>query len=119
MYIIMMAEEELKLRKNMSICGKDELYELLSRSKEELGRFGIEKIGFFGSFARGEADKNSDVDIVVEFEEGKATFRNISALVEYLENLLNRPVDILTPSGIESIRVDTVRERIEKEVIYV
>lgn len=60
-------------------------------------KFGVKRIGFFGSFVRDEAADESDVDIVVELERGKATFRNIAGLGDYLEDRLARPVDLLTP----------------------
>ena len=104
---------------NPAIRRRDELLEILRSNMDEIRRFGVLEIGFFGSFARNEADDGSDVDIVVRFERGKATFRNVSGLIEYLEGLLSRPVDLLTPSGIENIRIDGVRERIEEDVVYV
>jgi len=55
---------------------------------------------------------------VVEFEKGKATFKNFSGLVEYLEKLFGREVDILTPTGIETIRINEIKEEIKKGVIY-
>lgn len=101
------------------ITGREELTRFLQANKEELKKFGVKRIGFFGSFVRGEATDESDVDIVVEFERGKATFRNIAGLVDYLEDRLARPVDLLTPVGIKSIRIDGIRERVQREVVYV
>ena len=101
------------------VTGREELTRLLLDSKEDLKRFGVKRIGFFGSFVRDEATDKSDVDIVVELEKGAATFKNIAGLVDYLENLLDRPVDLLTPVGIDSIRIDEIREQIKREVVYV
>lgn len=101
------------------IHGRDELIGILMRHRSELEGFGVRRIGFFGSFVRDEAEEGSDVDIIVEFEDGKATFRNVGGLIDFLENLLNRSVDLLTPAGIESIRQEDVRENIMKEVVYV
>ena len=98
---------------------REELIELLKANKKELEKFGVQKIGIFGSFSREEADKSSDVDIVVEFKKGEGTFRNFGGLIEYLENLFNRPIDILTPTGIETIRIREIKENIKREVIYV
>jgi len=102
-----------------AVTGREELAKLLLDSKEELKKFGVKRIGFFGSFVRNEDSDVSDVDIVVEFESGMATFKNIAGLVDYLENLLARQVDLLTPAGIDAIRVDEVREQIKREVVYV
>ncbi len=101
------------------IYGRDELIDVLTRHREELESFGVKRIGIFGSFVRDEMRSDSDVDVVVEFEEGKATFRNVGGLIEYLESLFNRPIDLLTPAGIDSIRDETVREGIKREVVYV
>jgi len=98
---------------------REELIELLKANKKELEKFGVQKIGIFGSFSREEADKSSDIDIVVEFKKGEGTFRNFGGLIEYLENLFNRPIDILTPTGIETIRIREIKENIKREVIYV
>jgi len=98
---------------------REELIELLKANKKELEKFGVQKIGIFGSFSREEADKSSDIDIVVEFKKGEGTFRNFGGLIEYLENLFNRPIDILTPTGIETIRIREIKENIKREIIYV
>jgi hypothetical protein len=48
---------------------------LLRQHEPELkGRFGVAKIGIFGSFARGEERPDSDVDILATFQNGKKTF---------------------------------------------
>ena len=51
----------------------------------ELLALGARRIGVFGSFARGEGREDSDVDVYVEFEEGKRTYDNFFALHERLE----------------------------------
>ena len=79
--------------------------------------FGIRKIGLFGSFAKGQPDETSDVDIVVEFER-PIGFRFIE-LVDYLERLLGRKVDVLTPAGIKGIRIDRVARSIADSIVYV
>ncbi len=98
---------------------KNDVLQILRENMNELKRFGVKKIGIFGSFARNEAKEESDIDIVVEFEKGRGGVKDFAGLVEFLENLLRREVDILTPMGIETIRIKSVRERIKKEVFYV
>ncbi|MBT1247334.1 MULTISPECIES: nucleotidyltransferase family protein [unclassified Thermosipho (in: thermotogales)] len=97
---------------------RQEILEELKKHKKALENFGVKKIGIFGSYARNEATKKSDVDIIIEFEEGKATFDNVAGVVDFLEELLEAPVDLLTPAGIESIRIKKVRETIKKEIVY-
>ena len=79
----------------------------------------MERIGIFGSVARDEASEESDIDIVVEFEKGRATFRNVARLIDFLQNLFGKEIDLLTPDGIESIRIKHIKEQIKKEIEYV
>jgi predicted nucleotidyltransferase len=66
----------------------------------ELLALGARRIGVFGSFARGEARGDSDVDVYVEFDDAKRTYDNFFALHERLENLLNRRVDLVTDKSL-------------------
>ena len=77
--------------------------------------FGVKRIGIFGSFARGEQKRTSDVDILVEFANGQATFDNFMRLAFYLEELFSRKVDLLTVKGIDRY----IRSRVEGEVIWI
>jgi predicted nucleotidyltransferase len=79
--------------------------------------YGVSKIGIFGSYAKGYAAANSDVDLVVEFET-PIGFRFIE-LAEYLERLLGLGVDLLTPAGIQNIRLERVAQSISESVVYV
>ncbi len=96
--------------------------EILRRIKENMGKirsFGVKRIGIFGSAVRDEITEESDIDVVVEFERGKATFKNVAGLVDFLEELFGMEVDILTPDGIESIRIPHIKEEIKRSVEYV
>jgi len=74
--------------------------------------FSVRRIGIFGSFARGEQKDSSDVDILVEFE--KPTFKNFMNLSFYLEDLLEREVDLVTLKGLHP----RIRPYVEKDVIW-
>lgn len=63
--------------------------------------FGVKKIGLFGSFARGEQNDTSDIDILVEFYQNHKTFDNYMDLKFYLEDLLNRKVDLVIAEAIK------------------
>jgi|SRR5687768_7356629 len=84
----------------MAVKTKDEVFALLRRSGAQLRRFGIARLSVFGSFARGEPNDESDVDILVEFEPGRETFDNFLDLAEFLEELFERKVDLLTPESL-------------------
>lgn len=91
---------------------------VLKDHKDEIKeRFGVISIGLFGSCATGEEEPKSDVDIIVEFEE--PNFDDFMDLVFYLEDLLDRKVDILTPAGLKGIRIPEVCEDISRSVVYV
>ena len=97
---------------------REEILKTLKQSSEFLSsEFSVKKIAVFGSAARNAITSDSDIDIVVEFS-APIGFR-FNQLVEYLENLLGRKVDVLTKDGIRNIRVRNVAENIEKDLIYV
>ena len=75
----------------------------------------MERIGIFGSFARGEQKRGSDIDVLVDFAPGHATLKNLVGLAEYLEALFKRKVDLSTLEGLDRY----IRENVEAEVIWV
>ncbi len=96
---------------------KEELISILKDNLDELRKFGVLRIGIFGSAARDELKEDSDIDLFIEFEREKLSFETFGQLIEFLENLLGREVNILTPAGVESIRVKSVSERIKREIL--
>lgn len=78
----------------------DVLKALKSREDEIKRRFGIKKIGVFGSFVRGEERERSDVDVLVEFRAGHSTFDNYMELKFFLEKLFGRRVDLITSASV-------------------
>jgi uncharacterized protein len=89
------------------------LDELRSRRDEILAkcaRHGASNVRVFGSVATGEADENSDLDLLVDMERGRSLF-DLAALIGDLEDLLGCAVDAST-------RVkERVRERVEAEAV--
>ncbi len=98
---------------------RHEIINLLEQHMSELSRFGVKKIGIFGSAVRNEMKNSSDIDFIVEFEENRGGFKDFGKLVDFLENLFGRKVDILTPAGLNTIRIKSVRKEIKREIIYV
>lgn len=94
-----------------------EIIKQLRRNWDVLKKYGVKKIGLFGSYATKTQNAKSDIDLVIEFQ--KPSFDNYIWLVDYLEDLFKRKVDILTPLGVESIRVKKVSEEIKRRLIYV
>jgi predicted nucleotidyltransferase len=100
------------------MLSKERITEVLRREYPYLvSEYGVRRIGLFGSFAKGTSSEASDVDIVVDFER-PIGFRFIE-FTEYLESLLGRNVDVLTPAGIQGIRIDRVARGIEESIVYV
>ena len=79
--------------------------------------YGVSIIGFFGSVAKNTMTEDSDLDIVVEFKR-PIGFKFIR-LVEYLENIFGKKVDVLTKDGIENIRVKEIAINIKRNLVYV
>jgi predicted nucleotidyltransferase len=75
---------------------------------EIAARHGARKVRVFGSVARGTARRRSDVDFLVEMDEGRSLLDH-SALILELERLLKRPVDVASVRGL--------RRPLRKEVL--
>ncbi|MFH1436118.1 MAG: protein kinase [Pseudomonadota bacterium] len=88
--------------------------EIKSRKDLIARKFGVKRIGVFGSFARGEENEQSDIDILVEFMKDRKTFDNYMELKFFMEDLFKRPVDLVT---IRSLRPE-LKQKILEEVVY-
>jgi len=79
---------------------RQHILDLLERSKPELqNRFGVQRLALFGSAARDEATESSDVDVLIAFD-GPATSHRYFGVQFYLEDLLGRPVDLVTEKAL-------------------
>ena len=93
----------------------DELLIHLKSLKDELkNRFGIEEIALFGSYARGEATDESDVDIAILKMRKKDLSKRLQAK-DFLEQQLNKKIDM---GYLDSMRT-FIKNRIKKDLIYV
>jgi predicted nucleotidyltransferase len=87
----------------------------LAENLEEIQqRFSVRAISIFGSVARDDATDNSDVDVLVAFE-NKATFDVFMDLRFYLEDLLGTGIDLVTDKALRP----EIRQTIEQEIIHV
>lgn len=73
---------------------------LIEAHAAELRALGARRIGVFGSFARGEATAESDVDVYLEFAKGRKTSDNFFAIYELLQGLCGRPIDLITDGSL-------------------
>ena len=68
----------------MQVLNDEIVLQKIKENEDEIRRYGVSRVGLFGSFARGEQEEGSDVDLLVEFDKGKKLsgilldFRNIS-----------------------------------------
>lgn len=96
---------------------RTDVLEALQRHRPELKRFSVRTIALFGSYAKDAQTDSSDLDFVVEFS--APTYDNFAGLEQFLEQLFGRKVDILTPAGVESIRVPQIAEDIKRTLVHV
>ncbi len=90
--------------------------ELLKGKREEIlqiaARHGARSVRIFGSVARGEAEPSSDVDFLVQLEEGRSLL-DLVGLWQDLEKSLGRRVDVVEPEGLHWY----IRDRVLREAV--
>ena len=92
----------------------EKLIEIINQHKQELEeKYKVKSIAFFGSYVRGEENEKSDIDILVEFKE-PVGFLFIH-LADFLEEILQVKVDLLTKDAIKPNR----RKYIMEELVYI
>ncbi len=92
---------------------KDSIINFLKQNKQIIQeKYDVNKIGLFGSFARDEATKDSDIDILVDM---KSSFDNFFELKYFLEDAFKTKVDLGKEKNLRLL----VKEQIKKELIYV
>jgi len=99
----------------MKIVDKNSIFEVLRQNKRVFFDFGVKRLGVFGSFVRGEQDEKSDIDVLVEFDKDKKNYKNYMAINDYLEDLFDRKVDVVTKESLSRY----IGPYIKKEVEYV
>jgi predicted nucleotidyltransferase len=92
---------------------RDEVLKILrDRKSLLLQNYQISGLGLFGSYARGSQTELSDVDVLVDYEKAPSLFKLLE-LRDYLSELLEMKVDIVTRNGLKP----RIRERVLAEVI--
>lgn len=80
---------------------KYNIEEQIRRNSKRLTACGINKIGLFGSYVRREQHESSDIDILIDFEDGEETFDNFMAACMLLDTLFKgRHVEVVTAKGL-------------------
>jgi hypothetical protein len=92
------------------------LEDLLQAKREDIlkvcARYGAHNVRVFGSVTRGEADEQSDIDLMVDFEPGRSLLDH-AGLWLALQELLGGKVDVVSSRGIKA----RIRERVLQEVV--
>ncbi len=91
---------------------KSQIIKKIKSEKDALKISGVNKIGLFGSFLKNKQKKNSDVDILIEFDD--LTFDNYMKVFYLLEKITKRKVDLVIESDLKP-----ELNYIKKEVKYV
>ena len=99
--------------KNPKILSKHFIKQTLADNQKTLRKYGVKRIGLFGSYVRGTATAGSDIDFIVELE--RLTFRDYMGLALFLEDLFKKDVDLVTATSIKP----RLKPYIEKEIEYV
>jgi uncharacterized protein len=91
----------------------DDLKQILSTQKHSLcNRYQLTTLGIFGSYARGEQTEASDVDILVDYEVAP-TFVDLVELRDYLSEIFDLKVDVVTKNGLKN----RIRDRVLAEIV--
>ncbi|MYK16748.1 nucleotidyltransferase family protein [Candidatus Poribacteria bacterium] len=104
--------EEFKVD-NQVVLSKEFIKQTLVDNRQALQKYGVKRIGLFGSYVRGTATAASDIDFLVELE--RLTFDDYMGLAVFLEDLFEKDVDLVTPTSIKP----GYKPYIEREVEYV
>ena len=99
---------------NMNLV--DDLLSVLRQHLPEIrGRYGVSALGIFGSHVRGQQRRRSDLDVLVEFDNGSLTLFQFIELKEFLSDLLNVKVDLVEKRALKP----AIGKRILEEVVFV
>jgi len=99
----------------MAIKDREQILAFLRDHKDELQeRFGVTRLGLVGSYARGDAKADSDIDIVVRLHSDN-TFRSFFGLLHFLQDNLHTDIDLATEASLKPI----VRDSLLKDIRYV
>lgn len=103
--------------KAAEIMSFEEIRKQVLDKRQTIKGFGVNKIGFFGSYVRGEQKPESDIDLLVFFEPDKLNFDSYMELTFFLEDLFHKKVDVLTPEQISPYIMPYIQKEIRYETL--
>lgn len=92
---------------------KEDVVKALREDAARIVALGVARLGLFGSFARGNQNAESDVDILVEFHTGQKTFDSFMQLSYLLEEALLRHVELVTRESLSPYIGPHILEEVE------
>ena len=92
-----------------TLMKNDDIHSLTIKILPILKEEGVLRSAFFGSVARGEANENSDVDILVDLPKGSSLFDLID-LQKKLEDAIGKKVDVITYGGVSPLLKDIIQK---------
>ena len=96
-----------------AILEKKEILQKLQKLRPAFKKFGVKKIGLFGSFVRNSQTPDSDVDIFGEFDIDKKTFDNFMQLSFVLDEALPYPVELVTKESLSPYLAPKILQEVE------
>ena len=87
-----------RMERQSQPINKNEVIDKLVKHISEIKKFGVEKIGLFGSVLKGESI--GDVDILIAFKKTEESFENLMELYFFLEDLLSLKIDLVTTNAL-------------------
>jgi hypothetical protein len=91
---------------------REQVLNTLQANRDAITRYGVRRLGLFGSIVRGDSSASSDLDFLVEFEH--KSFDAYMDLKEFLESLFGCPVDLVLADSLKP----RLRESILKETVH-
>ena len=92
---------------------KQDVLRLIEQNQARIRALGVRNLALFGSFAREQQSATSDIDLLVEFEPDEKTFDNFMHLSFFLEDLLARPVELVTTDALSPHLGPGIMEEVE------
>ncbi|ADY53933.1 DNA polymerase beta domain protein region [Pseudopedobacter saltans DSM 12145] len=94
---------------------KEEILYVLRANKAKLTRLGVKAVGLFGSYLYGEQSKDSDIDLLIDFEPDQENFDNYMAVYDLFETVFKgNKIDVVTKNGLSPY----IGQKILNDVLY-
>ena len=97
---------------------KLDILNILDERRDRLRALGVRRIGLFGSFVRGEQRPDSDIDLLVEFEPARKTFDTFNELCFFLEEILQRRIELVTVESLSPYLGPYILREVEYAAVW-